>query len=93
MKLILLFFNWIASPSARNDYLIYSEVDKNTLKEIENLVDEILKIKNKNFVGILNSKLVKYFICKYSDKTGAGDIMLNVQSLEKIPIVVMYITQ
>ena len=51
MKLILLFFNWIASPSARNDYLIYSEVDKNTLKEIENLVDEILKIKNKNFNG------------------------------------------
>ena len=51
MKLILLFFNWIASPSARNDYLIYSEVYKNTLKEIENLVDEILKIKNKNFNG------------------------------------------
>lgn len=51
MKLILLFFNWIASPSARNDYLIYSEVDKNTLKEIENLVDKILKIKNKNFNG------------------------------------------
>lgn len=51
MKLILLFFNWIASPSARNDYLIYSEVDKNILKEIENLVDEILKIKNKNFNG------------------------------------------
>lgn len=41
---------------------------------------------NKYFVGILNSKLVKYFIYKYSDKTGAGDIMLNVQSLEKIPI-------
>ena len=51
MKLILLFFNWIASPSARNDYLIYSEVDKKILKEIESLVDEILKIKNKNFNG------------------------------------------
>lgn len=41
---------------------------------------------NKYFVGILNSKLIKYFIYKYSDRTGAGDIMLNVQSLEKIPI-------
>lgn len=41
---------------------------------------------NKYFVGILNSKLIKYFIYKYSYRTGAGDIMLNVQSLEKIPI-------
>lgn len=42
--------------------------------------------KNKYFVGILNSSLIRYFIYNYSDKTGAGDIMLNVQSLEKIPI-------
>ena len=41
---------------------------------------------NKYFVGILNSFLIRCFIYKYSDKTGAGDIMLNVQSLEKLPI-------
>ena len=35
--------------NAHNDGLNYSEVDKKTLKETENLVDEILKIKNKNF--------------------------------------------
>lgn len=37
--------------NAHNDGLNYSEVDKKTLKEIENLVDKILKIKNKNFNG------------------------------------------
>ena len=31
-----------------DDSLNYSEVDKKTLKEIEGLVDEILKMKNKN---------------------------------------------
>ena len=34
-----------------DDSLNYSEVDKKTLKEIENLVDEILKIKSENSSG------------------------------------------
>ena len=34
-----------------DDSLNYSEVDKKTLKEIEGLVDEILKIKSENSSG------------------------------------------
>ena len=34
-----------------DDSLNYSEVDKNILKEIEGLVDEILKIKSENSSG------------------------------------------
>lgn len=41
---------------------------------------------NKYIIAILSSNLIKYFIYKNSDKTGAGDIMLNVQSFEQIPI-------
>ena len=43
-------------------------------------------IYNKYIIAILSSNLIKYFIYKNSDKTGAGDIMLNVQSFEQIPI-------
>ncbi|HOO15331.1 MAG TPA: N-6 DNA methylase [Candidatus Marinimicrobia bacterium] len=41
---------------------------------------------NKYILGFLYSKFVLYFILKNADKTGAGDVMLNVQSFEKIPI-------
>jgi restriction endonuclease S subunit len=37
-------------------------------------------------LGILCSSYAKYFIYNNSDTTGAGDIMLNIQSLEKLPI-------
>ena len=35
---------------------------------------------------MLHSKLGKYFIYQNSDTTGAGDIMLNIQSLTRFPI-------
>ncbi len=41
---------------------------------------------NKYILGVLCSNFAKYYIYEHSDKTGAGDIMLNVQSFEKIPI-------
>ncbi len=41
---------------------------------------------NKFILAFLQSKLVKYYIYQNSDTTGAGDIMLNVQSFENIPI-------
>lgn len=37
-------------------------------------------------LAFLSSNFGKYFIYNNSDTTGAGDIMLNIQSLEKIPI-------
>jgi adenine-specific DNA-methyltransferase len=36
-------------------------------------------------LGLLCSSFAKYYIYKNSDTTGAGDIMLNIQSLESIP--------
>ncbi len=42
--------------------------------------------KNKYILGILSSKVVQSYIYDNSDTTGAGDIMLNIQSFEKIPI-------
>ena len=43
--------------------------------------------KNLNYIlGFLCSKFTNYFVEQNSDKTGAGDIMLNVQSFEKIPL-------
>ena len=41
---------------------------------------------NRYILGNLLSVFVKYFIYKNADRTGAGDIMLNVQSFEQIPI-------
>jgi len=41
---------------------------------------------NKYILGFLCSNFTFYFILKNADKTGAGDVMLNVQSFEKIPI-------
>lgn len=35
---------------------------------------------------MLCSKLGKYYVYQNSDTTGAGDIMLNIQSLIKFPI-------
>ena len=40
----------------------------------------------KYVLGVLCSKFAQYFIYQNSDTTGAGDIMLNIQSLVKIPI-------
>jgi hypothetical protein len=37
-------------------------------------------------LGVLCSSYAKYFIYNNSDTTGAGDIMLNIQSLEKLPV-------
>ena len=42
---------------------------------------------NVNYVlAFLSSKIIKYFILNNSDTTGAGDIMLNIQSISNIPI-------
>ena len=41
---------------------------------------------NDYLLALLCSDVSKYFIFKNSDTTGAGDIMLNIQSLIKIPI-------
>jgi adenine-specific DNA-methyltransferase len=41
---------------------------------------------NKYMLGMLCSNYSRYFIYEYSDRTGAGDIMLNIQSIEKLPI-------
>ncbi len=42
--------------------------------------------KNKYILGILSSKVVQSYIYDNSDRTGAGDVMLNIQSFEKIPL-------
>ena len=44
------------------------------------------KDSNAFILGYLCSCVGKYFIYKNSDTTGAGDIMLNIQSLIKFPI-------
>ena len=41
---------------------------------------------NKYILGLLCSSFTFYFVLNNADKTGAGDVMLNVQSFEKIPI-------
>jgi hypothetical protein len=41
---------------------------------------------NLYILGFLCSSYAKYFIYNNSDTTGAGDIMLNIQSLERLPI-------
>jgi len=41
---------------------------------------------NKELLAILLSKYAFYFILNYGDKTGAGDVMLNIQSLLEVPI-------
>jgi hypothetical protein len=46
----------------------------------------IISEDNLFLLGILCSSYAKYFIYNNSDTTGAGDIMLNIQSLEKLPI-------
>ena len=46
----------------------------------------IQSIFNKYFLAFFQSNYSKYFIYKNSDTTGAGDIMLNIQSLVKLPV-------
>lgn len=41
---------------------------------------------NDYITAFLCSNVAKYFIYKNSDTTGAGDIMLNIQSLIKFPV-------
>lgn len=41
---------------------------------------------NEYILELLCSEIGKYFILKNSDRTGAGDIMLNIQSLIKFPL-------
>lgn len=43
-------------------------------------------IHNEYILAFLCSNIGKYFIYKNSDTTGAGDIMLNIQSLIRFPI-------
>ena len=43
-------------------------------------------IYNETILHYLCSKVGTYFIYKNSDTTGAGDIMLNIQSLIKFPV-------
>lgn len=42
--------------------------------------------RNETILDFLCSKVGAYFIFKNSDTTGAGDIMLNIQSLIKFPV-------
>lgn len=48
---------------------------------------------NPYILAFLCSKVAKYFIFQNSDTTGAGDIMLNIQSLVKFPIPKLKISQ
>ncbi len=41
---------------------------------------------NLYILAFLSSSFGKFYIYNNSDRTGAGDIMLNIQSLEKIPV-------
>jgi hypothetical protein len=41
---------------------------------------------NETILAYLCSKVAKYYIYQNSDTTGAGDVMLNIQSLIKFPI-------
>ena len=41
---------------------------------------------NKYLLAFLQSKFTLYFVLNNSDSTGAGDVMLNIQSLKRIPI-------
>ena len=41
---------------------------------------------NKTILAFLCSNVGKYYIYKNSDTTGAGDIMLNIQSLIRFPV-------
>ena len=52
-------------------------------------------VHNEYILAFLCSNVGKYFIYKNSDTTGAGDIMLNIQSLVKFPIprTTMYLEQ
>ena len=43
-------------------------------------------VHNEYILAFLCSNVGKYFIYKNSDTTGAGDIMLNIQSLIRFPI-------
>ena len=43
-------------------------------------------IYNNFILAYLRSNVEKFFIYKNSDTTGAGDIMLNIQSLTKFPV-------
>lgn len=43
-------------------------------------------IYNEYILTILRSKVAQYYIYQNSDKTGAGDIMLNIQSLVRFPV-------
>lgn len=43
-------------------------------------------IYNNLILAYLRSNVGKYYIYKNSDTTGAGDIMLNIQSLTKFPV-------
>ncbi|MDW8205656.1 MAG: TaqI-like C-terminal specificity domain-containing protein, partial [Cytophagales bacterium] len=42
------------------------------------------QITTRYLLGMLQSSFSKYFVSKNSDTTGAGDIMLNIQSIEKL---------
>jgi hypothetical protein len=44
------------------------------------------KVNLQYLLAVLCSSYAKYFIYNNSDTTGAGDIMLNIQSLEKLPV-------
>lgn len=41
---------------------------------------------NEILLAYLCSAVANYYINQYSDSTGAGDLMLNIQSLVKLPI-------
>ena len=46
----------------------------------------IVSKNNIYLLGVLMSSLIKYYVYKYSDRTGMGDIALSVKSIKKIPV-------
>ncbi len=94
-------YEWYALQRCANTYyqefekekIVFKAVGKNlsfSLLERGNLVTAPASFLTSNnnlyLLGVLCSKYAQYYIYKHSDKTGAGDIMLNVQSFEKIPV-------
>ena len=46
----------------------------------------LTSVHNKYLLAFLQSKFTFYFVLNNSDSTGAGDVMLNVQSIKRIPV-------
>ncbi len=80
-------------PEFEKEKIFFKAVGKNlTFAKVEpgkmiTAPASFLTGKNLNYIlGILCSKYTNYYVEQTSDKTGAGDIMLNIQSFERIKL-------